>query len=112
MGRETAPPEGEEDMEKTVEQELKAKAGEHAENGPVQVTTAAAEETETVEAQAGAEAQTEAEPTGLYQPVTLLFAGDVYFSNYVRTPTTGPVISAVYWMMESARRLRMRISLW
>ena len=29
-----------------------------------------------------------------------------------RTPTTGPVISAVYWMMESARRLRMRISLW
>ena len=55
--------------EKTVEQEL---------------TTAAVEETETVEAQAGAEAQTEAEPTGLYQPVTLLFAGDVYFSNYVQ----------------------------
>ena len=70
--------------EKTVEQELKAKAGENAENGPVQVTTAAAEETEAVEAQAGAEAQTEAEPTGLYQPVTLLFAGDVYFSNYVQ----------------------------
>ena len=70
--------------EKTVEQELKAKAGENAENGPVQVTTAAVEETETVEAQAGAEAQTEAEPTGLYQPVTLLFAGDVYFSNYVQ----------------------------
>ena len=71
-------------MEKTVEQELKAKAGENAENGPVQVTTAAVEETETVEAQAGAEAQAEAEPTGLYQPVTLLFAGDVYFSNYVQ----------------------------
>ena len=49
--------------EKTVEQELKAKAGENAENGPVQVTTAAVEETEAVEAQAGAEAQTEAEPT-------------------------------------------------
>ena len=39
--------------EKTVEQELKAKAGENAENGPIQVTTAAVEETETVEAQAG-----------------------------------------------------------
>lgn len=63
--------------EEKVEQGLKAKAGEHAENGPVQVTTAAVEETETVETQAGAEAQTEAEPTGLYQPVTLLFAGDV-----------------------------------
>ena len=37
--------------EEKVEQGLKAKAGEHAENGPVQVTTAAVEETETVEAQ-------------------------------------------------------------
>ena len=61
-----------------------SKAGENAENGPVQVTTAAAEETEAVEAQAGAEDQTEAEPTGLYQPVTLLFAGDVYLDVYKR----------------------------
>ena len=46
----------------------------------VQVTTAAAEETETLKEETSTETETESP----YQPVTLLFAGDVYFSNYVQ----------------------------
>lgn len=70
--------------ENEVDQKLGSEADGQVEKGPVQLTTAAVEETDVMESDTDLEVQTEAETESLYQPVTLLFAGDVYFSNYVQ----------------------------
>jgi len=70
--------------ENEVDQKSGSEADEQVEKGPVQLTTAAVEETDVMESDTDLEVQTEAETESLYQPVTLLFAGDVYFSNYVQ----------------------------
>ena len=70
--------------ENEVDQKSGSEADGQVEKGPVQLTTAAVEETDVMESDTDLEVQTEAETESLYQPVTLLFAGDVYFSNYVQ----------------------------
>lgn len=70
--------------ENEVDQKSGSEADGQVEKGPVQLTTAAVEETDVMESDTDLEVQTEAEMESLYQPVTLLFAGDVYFSNYVQ----------------------------
>ncbi len=70
--------------ENRADQKSDSEAEGQAEKGPVQLTTAAAEETSAMESEADLEVQTEAETESPYQPATLLFAGDVYFSNYVQ----------------------------
>lgn len=70
--------------ENEVDQKSGSEADGQVEKGPVQLTTAAAEEKDAMESDTDLEVQTEEETESLYQPVTLLFAGDVYFSNYVQ----------------------------